>query len=508
MIPRPRRLLAIGAAEWRERAVQAVLAATPLRARPTAAIWPFAVPEDPDAVAHPFDPRRCPVTGRLRRSHWRLAGVDPKPLWALHTLRHLVGAPPDDVAEALADWVRRNPAGEGPAWEDSLTVATRAACLVWLSARLGADQGPLLGQHRAWLRRFPSTGTSVGNHAVAEAAALHLLGHRDGRLEALLDRLVLPDGGPAEASVRYLALVVEWGLCAHTLHPLRDLAPLRRGAAFLSALCPDPPGMGDDDDSCVFLDAAPYVASVAGAAAVAAGLAPPLLWTPDRRAALLGLADPGRRAAVADHHFPDAGLTLLHGAGETRIAFDHGVLGLPPLRSHGHADALAVWLSVGNRPLLGSLGTSTYRGRMRALQRGAFGHSTVRQGGREPLAQDGPFGWRGDLVVNDVVVGRGNAAASLGPLRRAVLRTPDGFQIHDTCGAPCEIAFWLADGASSPAPGIVEASGRRVELRGPLPWTVEHHVGAAAQGWGHNRDATRLVARVPAGHHRTDIRPA
>ncbi len=512
-----RRLAAVSREEWAERALQSALRHVPIVARPIVPVWPHPI-ESTDlgplaVLGHAVKDRTAwwtdPRSGKPHPRFWRLAEHDPKPLWTLHTLRHLVSAPVEIAAHEAAAWLRENPVGRGPGWEESPTVATRVASLIWLGQRVDVPGLPeALGEHRSWLRRFPSTGSSEGNHAVAEAAALVLLGDRSESLGRLLDKLILPDGGGAEASIRYLAITVEWALFAHAVRPLADLAPVSRAATFLSHLLPNAPKIGDDDSGSVLLDEADYVLSVAGAAAIVTGQLPPHGWRMDRRARMLGLADPGNRAEANSGHFPFVGLTVLRST-RCRVVFDHGPLGLAPIRAHGHADALAIWLSLDGLRLFDSLGSSTYRGPLRDLQRGAWGQSTARIQGREPLRPDGPFGWAGDLVVHDVLSESTTAAASIGTWRRSVTLDHFGAEIVDTGAEPLEIAFWLGAGLECDRVGTVRnANGRVAQVTTDAPLRVERHSGVAAVSYGIERDAVRLVVQAPAGRHRTRIVPA
>lgn len=100
---------------------------------------------------------------------------------------------------------------------------------------------------------------------------------------------------------------------------------------------------------------------------------------------------------------PSPGLTTFHLSGysiirgrthETAI-FDHGVLGLAPRYTHGHADALSLLLRIGSREVLIDPGTYTRTGSVEWRQyfRGTRAHNTVTIDGLDQALQDGPLAW-------------------------------------------------------------------------------------------------------------------
>ena len=68
---------------------------------------------------------------------------------------------------------------------------------------------------------------------------------------------------------------------------------------------------------------------------------------------------------------------MIRGKGEAPavLTFDHGPVGYLSIAAHGHADTLAVWLSIGNQPVFVDAGTYRYHSR-RAL-RDAFRDTAV-----------------------------------------------------------------------------------------------------------------------------------
>ena len=75
--------------------------------------------------------------------------------------------------------------------------------------------------------------------------------------------------------------------------------------------------------------------------------------------------------------FPTGGYSVIRGKGEAPavLTFDHGPVGYLSIAAHGHADTLAVWLSIGNQPIFVDAGT--YRYHSRRVLRDAFRHTAV-----------------------------------------------------------------------------------------------------------------------------------
>jgi hypothetical protein len=91
----------------------------------------------------------------------------------------------------------------------------------------------------------------------------------------------------------------------------------------------------------------------------------------------------------------NAGLAVLRRA-RTRVTFDAGPLGYLSIAAHGHADALAVTLSVDGANLVVDPGSGTYFGRARATRdafRGTGFHATVLVDETDQSSPGGPFLW-------------------------------------------------------------------------------------------------------------------
>jgi hypothetical protein len=189
-------------------------------------------------------------------------------------------------------------------------------------------------------------------------------------------RQILSDGVGAKQSPTYQAFSMEMiALAAQLANDLgmplgsKVSERLARGAEFLSWLSDDSgfvPAIGDDDEGRVIAqppDREPrYAASVIAAVV---GLT--------RRDDLpIPARDPHLRDVIFDSPrqlsgeksglrvFEQGGVSV---ADETlfgrrvHLVFDHGPLGLMPLAAHGHADALAIWLTIDGEPVFIDAGT-------------------------------------------------------------------------------------------------------------------------------------------------------
>jgi hypothetical protein len=97
--------------------------------------------------------------------------------------------------------------------------------------------------------------------------------------------------------------------------------------------------------------------------------------------------------------YPDGGYFMLsknQGIGnEARLVADAGPLGYLSIAAHGHADALAIVLSIAGREILVDPGTYAYHTKplWRQYFRGTGAHNTVRVDGLDQSVQGGNFMW-------------------------------------------------------------------------------------------------------------------
>lgn len=252
----------------------------------------------------------------------------------------------------------------------------------------------LVSTHAKLIARRLSLHSSCGNHTVAEAAGLVYAGvlypEAPGSvrwrsvgvsvLSEQVDRQILADGGGIEQALGYHVFVLELVALVTRLlafkgvqGPDRLLEAERRGRDFVHAISAsrsDLPSVGDSD----------------GGYALSPHLQ--LLWE----------EAPPLQPGVQVRQFSSTGLSLITDDRPVRLSvlFDHGPLGMPPNYGHGHADALAVMLTIAGEPLLVDPGTYTYTGEAtwRRYFRGTGSHNTVCVDGLDQAEQVAAFMWR------------------------------------------------------------------------------------------------------------------
>jgi Heparinase II/III-like protein/Heparinase II/III N-terminus len=396
----------------------------------------------------------------------------------------------------VASWASVNPPYRGVNWKSGIELALRLVSLVVvLAAADPATLSPaqrtlirrMIAAHARFLAAFPSLYSSANNHRVAEGLGLFLAGitvpDLDAKhgwrtagceiLETEAERQILADGVGAEQSPTYQAFTME--LLAFAVLLARDFAiPLDEcvaerlacGAEYLSWLCDHNgmvPAIGDDDEGRVIAqppDREPrYVASVATAVAgllQRPDLQPPAC-APHLRDVIFGAAprnnpapkelaslDPAVSGLAVFEH---GGMSVIKdtiGRRRVQLVFDHGPLGLAPLAAHGHADALAIWLSVDEEPVFIDAGTFRYfSGReTRTALRESLVHNTLAIAGQSQSRAGSAFSWLSVANGRLLDAGRDSAWWAAGEhdgyqkrfgVRhvRAVRRLPSGFAIED-----------------------------------------------------------------------------
>lgn len=397
-----------------------------------------------DPIAHV----RWPAVSASRIDHRTFAG-DPKWIWELNRLQHLpwlaeawlfTGDRKYSTAafDQLDSWIVQNPPGIGIAWRGAFEAGVRAISVA--VALQGLRDSPdltterfcrvvrMLAQSARLCWQYRSRYSSANNHLVGELAGLAtsailfpdvapLARWKTPALRALAleaTKQILPDGAGAEQAVGYQIFTTELLLTVTSLVALHGNRPpseivdaLDRSATFLAALVGDgdpAPRYGDDDEGFALrLGAEPLrtvrdhlgaVAAVTGnAIAHEAGRATlSSAWLrathPERSTARPGV---GAGSFIAPH----GGLAVLR-ARQRRLTMDVGPLGYLSPAAHGHADALAVTLSVDGEELIGDPGTASYYGHpdWRTAHRGSRTHATVCIDGLDQSVIGGPFLWR------------------------------------------------------------------------------------------------------------------
>lgn len=387
----------------------------------------------------------------------RELGLNPKWIWELGRHRVTLALArawrlTDDerysraATAHLESFLDQTRPGRGIHWRSGLELGVRLICWAFVveflrsSPHLTADLRQRLvdsvSAHLSHLRRHLSRHSSANNHLIGEVAGLAVGGmcfpevpdaaeHAQVGLAELgqaLGSQVLPDGLHAEQAVGYHGFVLELGLCAVACLRRRDLPvptdiaePLAGIADLLGVVASDGltlPRIGDEDEGLGIdldsgIDEAERLRFRLRAAAALLGTAParldpgldePTIWLAGTDAARRTAERPSARPGGAV--FPAGGLAVLRsrpvGLGEVRVVFDAGPLGLAPMAAHGHADLLALCMSVAGREVLIDPGTFTYfgDGRWRDYGRSTAAHSTLRIDGREQADPVGRFMWR------------------------------------------------------------------------------------------------------------------
>ena len=257
---------------------------------------------------------------------------------------------------------------------------------------------PALSSARRWRREFRG------------ADDLREESWRDLLIE--IDRQIYPDGVGAEQAPDYTAFAIELFLVAAAC--LRKTARLAGGhsrsafglgRALLVAHGHRFEGtaIGDWDDCRVIATTQAheprYVASIVSA--VAGCIGRPDLASPARdpsiRDVLLGSAGVSSIQRAGLRSFPTGGYSVIRGKGKAPavLTFDHGPVGYLSIAAHGHADTLAVWLSIGDQPVFVDAGTYLYHS-SRALRdafRDTAVHNTLTLGGLASSRPSGLFNW-------------------------------------------------------------------------------------------------------------------
>ena len=395
-----------------------------------------------------------------------------KRIWELNRLQFLVplsvcgtlsGGSSDFelVLGILRSWMEGNPPFQGLNWVTGIELALRVISVGLSLSIVGVDRLDEVTRqqvlrffftHIDWLRRFPSLHSSANNHRIAELSGIivattmapGILGGETLReaswhdLLAELDRQICADGVGAEQAPAYTAFAIELFLIAAIAHSKEQDLPAptkKRLAAWaeqtLWFMDTDArmPAIGDWDDGRVIATTQAYepryIASVVSAVAKRVGrpdLAPPAK-DPSIRELLLGSAAPISVARTGLRLFPEGGYSVIRSKGESPavLIFDHGPVGYLSIAAHGHADTLAVWLSVGNQPILVDAGTHKYHSDrvIRDAFRSTIAHNTLTLCGVGSSRPAGPFNWASKAKARCVVV-------QDGPIARLVAEH-DGF---------------------------------------------------------------------------------
>ena len=366
----------------------------------------------------------------VRLAQASLASVDPVYLRTL--------------AAQLRGWLDQCPPLRGPNWTSALEIGIRLVNWSLLWQLLGGDASALFagagGQrlrtdwlhsihaHCRHIERHLSRHSSANNHLLGELAGLFIGASTwpcwnasprwralaAAELEQQVQLQYARDGVNREQAFAYHVFSAEFlfvaGLAGQAWGQPFSRAYwecVRRGVRFLRSVRDvggNVPMVGDADDGAAFRlgadgdDRAAQLLALGdavfnGAPAAGAGARWLLHALPGARPALRG-AGPDTGWA-----FPDGGY-LLFGARfgaprEIKGMLDCGPLGYLRIAAHGHADALAITLSVAGEECLVDPGTYSYwqEQKWRDYFRGTSAHNTVRIDGLDQSVSGGRFMW-------------------------------------------------------------------------------------------------------------------
>ncbi len=277
-------------------------------------------------------------------------------------------------------WAAACPPEQGDAWEP-YPVARRILSWAEAAALCPEIAAPELAERLSFqlahLKKHLETHL-LGNHLLCDAAALvaggAMLAGSAGEaillegaalLERELNAQVLADGGYAERTFQYHALVLSDALLAVDLARARkiDLRPRLGELLSRMALWLWRARRPDGSWPCVN-DASPDAFPLAAEALA--------------RAARLQLATNPPAPGIATEIFlPATGWSFLRGNG-CELFFDTGLIGPLHQPGHGHDDALAYELRWFDSPVVTDSGVATYdRGEQRDFERSSRAHATI-----------------------------------------------------------------------------------------------------------------------------------
>ncbi len=353
----------------------------------------------------------------------------------------------DGLKALLEGWLRQCPYPLGPNWCSSLELGIRLINWQFAFVLAGGAGSPLFDgsdgapfrrdwldavyRHMHFIMSHLSAHSSANNHLIGELAGVFVAAcawpawpeaqeWREKSQQLLVHQAAIQthsDGVNKEQAVSYQQFVMYFLLVAGVVgercgHRFPDAywQGLRRMMAYVDALIDVNgvvPMIGDADDGIVFqLDRSnfdPFRALLP----IGGRLFDDERWTarfPDDGATAGWFCDDmspvlAPEAAPRRRDFGAGGYYLLGsglgGSDEIRIIADAGPLGFLSIAAHGHADCLALTLSVAGRELLVDPGTYCYHSMRdwRDYFRSTAAHNTVRVDGEDQSVISGPFMW-------------------------------------------------------------------------------------------------------------------
>lgn len=346
----------------------------------------------------------------------------------------------DYIVRSLDSWLEANPYLSGVNWSSSLELAERVISWAFLYPRIADhvahDQGfrgrwlDSIYLHVSRISRKLSLYSSANNHLIGElvgqfvgSSCFNFWPECSGwrpRAQELLEREIRlqvgEDGVNREQAMSYHIFTMELFLLAfaigrNTGYPFSEgyAQRLRGMAEFVDAVATsggDLPWYGDSDDARGFVFSKGE-SGVEVAMQLAGLLFGEPQWlrfgqTPTAAARalvpdLLPNLDSGVKHAVqARELFPDAGLACVRSHDNSvGLLMDFGPLGFTSIAAHGHADALSLWLAIGDEYFLVDAGTYAYHSHheWRNFFRSTAAHNTASLDGQNQSQMGGRFLW-------------------------------------------------------------------------------------------------------------------
>jgi len=380
---------------------------------------------------------------------------DSKIIWELNRHQHLVTLAKahcltgenrfaQEIFDEWEDWQRKNPYPVGINWASSLELGFRSLSWLWVwhllkSSGVGIDDfreqlWRSLAVHGRHIELYLSTYSSPNTHLLGEAVALFFLGvlcpelrrasawkEKGWRIiQEESKRQVLVDGMHFEQSTYYHVYALDFFIHARVLAERNGIEisaefddTLKRMFEWLSVVgqCRAIPRFGDDDGGRVFdgrrnrgehlldpLSTGAILFRRPDWKVVAGDLREETVWLlgPDAVSEYEKLRCVDARVHSAS--FANSRIYVMAESNEIRqqLTIDAGPQGAFS-SGHGHADALAVHLSINGREWLVDPGTFSYipGGHDREAFRGTVAHNTLLVDGQSQAVPAGPFSWKG-----------------------------------------------------------------------------------------------------------------
>jgi hypothetical protein len=391
----------------------------------------------------------------------------------------------DGFRAQLDSWFEQCPYLRGPNWTSSLELGIRlinwSICWQLIGGRASSLFDDAVGkvfqqrwldsiyQHCHFIAGHWSRYSSANNHLIGEAAGL-LVGAvtwpywrdsaqwRNSAFDILsreAQRQTCGDGVNREQAISYQQFVLDFLLIAGFAARAQGQdfsaeywSNIERMIEFIASIMDcagQVPMIGDADDGyAVALSRAPDFCAYRSLLNTGAvlfeqpGLAAKAGRLDDKTRWLLGddRRVPGPERNVASHRpvrtaFREGGYYILGGdygsEDEIRMAVDAGPLGYLSIAAHGHADALALVLSVGGEEILIDPGTYAYhtRKQWRDYFRGTAAHNTVRVDGLDQSVSGGNFMWLRHARIGSVSWQEREDGARLSAQHDGYSRLPD-----------------------------------------------------------------------------------